>query len=74
MRLTGDANPFAGEDVGDSSAPAAGDLDGDGDLELVTGASDGAFRVHYFPEPARGLLLGAGLALVVLLERLRRRL
>jgi hypothetical protein len=29
--------------------------------------------VHYFPEPARALLLGAGIVLLKWLERLRRR-
>jgi hypothetical protein len=70
--LTGGTNPLIGRDVGTYSTPAFGDLDGDGDLDLVTGASDGTFHVHYFPEPARGLLLGAGIALLSLLERLRR--
>jgi hypothetical protein len=52
--------------------PAAGDLDGDGHVDLVTGRGDGTFAVHYFPEPARGLLLGAGIALLSLLRGLRK--
>jgi hypothetical protein len=60
--LTGTANPLAGEDVGSTSAPAAGDLDGDGDVDFMTGDSAGTFSVHYFPEPARALPLGAGIA------------
>ena len=37
--LTGTANPFIGVDVGDFSAPAFTDLDGDGDTDAVVGAS-----------------------------------
>ena len=71
--VTGAANPLDGQDVGAGSAPGAGDLDSDGDLDLVTGRSDGSFAVHYFPEPGRGLLLGAGIALLWGLGRVRRR-
>jgi hypothetical protein len=72
-RLTGPANPLDGEYVGPGPAPAAVDLAGDGRLELVTGTTAGTFRVHYFPEPARGALLGAGIALLALFDRLRSR-
>jgi hypothetical protein len=67
------ANPLAGTDLGSDSAPAAADLDGDGDPDLVSGSFAGTFAVHYFPEPARGGLLVAGLALLGWLGRLRRR-
>src|SRR4051812_38875181 len=43
---TGAANPFNGVDVGLVSAPSFADLDGDGDLDAVVGASDGL--LHYF--------------------------
>ena len=60
-QLTGAANPLDGEDVSDRSAPARGDLDGDGVLDLVSGEYLGVFHTYYLQEPARGLLLGAGI-------------
>ncbi len=42
--LTGAANPFNGIDVGTNSVPAVVDLDGDGDLDLVSGEVLGAIR------------------------------
>ena len=54
-----------------AASPALGDLDGDGDPDLVTGASDGTFAVHYLPERGHGALLGAGAALLAWLRRLR---
>ncbi len=64
-------HPLTGEDVGDKSAPAAADLYADGRPDLVTGTLAGTFAVHYVPEPTRGGLLGAGLALLCLLRKRR---
>ncbi len=43
---TGTANPFDGVDIGARSTPMLVDLDGDGDLDAVVGATDGS--LHYF--------------------------
>jgi hypothetical protein len=43
---TGAANPFNGVDVGGLSVPGFADLDGDGDLDAIVGASNGP--LHYF--------------------------
>jgi hypothetical protein len=49
----GAANPLKGQDLGSRSSPSLGDLDGEGDLDLVSGRYDGIF--HYFesliPQP-----------------------
>jgi len=69
IRVPGPANPLASTDLGSDSAPAAADLDGDGDLDLVTGNLNGTFAVHYLPEPAQSVMLAAGAALLGWLRR-----
>src|SRR5688572_6398339 len=41
---TGAGNPLDGQDAGNNSKPVFGDLDADGDLDLISGEADGAFR------------------------------
>ncbi len=50
--LSGSDNPFNDIDVGVNSAPAFLDLDGDGDLDLVSGESNGMLRAFRNTGPA----------------------
>jgi VCBS repeat-containing protein len=43
---TGNSNPFSSIDVGDFSNPTLADLDSDGDLDAIVGASDGTLRYY----------------------------
>ncbi|MBK7949024.1 MAG: VCBS repeat-containing protein [Deltaproteobacteria bacterium] len=69
---TGVANPLDGQDVGSRSSPTLGDLDGDGQLDLVTGNHVATFQTFVLPEPGWGGLLGAGLAWLGALDGLSR--
>jgi hypothetical protein len=75
-------NPFANYDPDFAArSPTLTDLDGDGDLDLVIAidfvenalAQPSPALLVALPEPGQGWLLGAGLALLSLLERLRAR-
>ena len=44
--VTGGNNPLDGFDVGIESTPSFVDLDGDGDLDLVSGEGDGIFNFY----------------------------
>ncbi|MFB2896256.1 beta strand repeat-containing protein [Aerosakkonemataceae cyanobacterium BLCC-F50] len=44
---TGSNNPFLGIDVGNNSFPTLGDLNGDGNVDLVVGAADGTLKYYF---------------------------
>jgi len=46
VEITGPANPFNGIDVGTNAALAFGDIDRDGDQDLITGGNDGLLRLY----------------------------
>jgi VCBS repeat-containing protein len=58
--LTGAANPFNGADVGNRAAPGFVDLDGDGDLDVVIGASNGTIHSYRNDAGVFTLLSGKG--------------
>jgi hypothetical protein len=44
QRKTSGENPLHGHDIGATSSPALGDLDADGDLDVIVGTSSGQFE------------------------------
>ena len=52
----GDDNPFDGIDAGGHSAPIFADIDGDGDLELMIGATNGALK-YYLNESTESAII-----------------
>ncbi|HVN37584.1 MAG TPA: FG-GAP-like repeat-containing protein [Myxococcota bacterium] len=73
VERTGTANPLDGKSVGADSSPTFVDLEGDGDLDVVSGESNGTLPTYYLPEPAAPAMLGAGAGLLGWLARWRRR-
>src|SRR5262249_39765125 len=56
------ANPVNGRDVGDKAKPAFGDLDGDGDIDLLVGRHSGDFDYFANTGNARTPAFTAGVA------------
>jgi len=71
VERAGPANPLFEQDLGSRSAPALGDLDGDGFLDLVAGNHVGTLQVFALPEPSLASALAFGAAGALALARRR---
>jgi hypothetical protein len=70
---SGEESPLFGLDAGLFSTPTFGDLDGDGDADLVAGGSIGRFAFFRAPEPGAASLASAALASLWILATQRER-
>jgi uncharacterized protein (DUF2141 family) len=73
QRTSAAEHPLFGAQVAFDSSPVLVDLDGDGDLDMLSGQQDGTFRTFSLPEPGSNSLFAAGGALLAWLSRRRRR-
>jgi hypothetical protein len=69
----GSDSPLENAVSGTYPTPTLADVDRDGDLDVISGQSDGTLRFYAVPEPAPGAMLVSGLGFLGLLDRLRRR-